>query len=90
MSLTACHITRVVPDGEQLLVKNKIVREDVHGVDLTADSKNLKQKPAAGIILISEAGGIINDFDLNKIEDINVIASNSNIRAKFLEKIDNF
>ena len=45
---------------------------------------------AAGIILISEAGGIINDFDLNKIEDINVIASNSNIRAKFLEKIDNF
>jgi hypothetical protein len=29
----------------RLLVKNKIVREDVHGVDLTADSKNLKQKP---------------------------------------------
>lgn len=45
LSLTACHITRVVPDGERLLVKNKIVREDVHGVDLTADSKNLKQKP---------------------------------------------
>jgi len=45
---------------------------------------------AAGIILIRESGGIINDFDLNKIEDINVIASNSNIRAKFLEKIDNF
>jgi myo-inositol-1(or 4)-monophosphatase len=45
---------------------------------------------AAGIILVRESGGIINDFDLNKIEDINVIASNSNIRAKFLEKIDNF
>ena len=45
MSLTACHITRVVPDGEQLLVKNKIDRGDVHGVDLSEEAKNLKQKP---------------------------------------------
>ena len=45
---------------------------------------------AAGIILIKESGGIINDLDLGKIENINVIASSSNIRAKFLEKIDNF
>ena len=45
MSLTACHITRVVPDGEQLLVKNKIDRGDVHGVDLSDEGKNLKQKP---------------------------------------------
>ena len=45
---------------------------------------------AAGIILIKESGGIINDLDLSKIEDINVIASSPNIRAKFLEKIDNF
>jgi len=45
LSLTACHITRVVPDGEQLLVKNKIDRGDVHGVDLSEEAKNLKQKP---------------------------------------------
>ena len=45
MSLTACHITRVVPDGEQLLVKNRIDRGDVHGVDLSDEGKNLKQKP---------------------------------------------
>ncbi len=45
MSLTACHITRVVPNGEQLLVKNKIDRGDVHGVDLSEEGKNLKQKP---------------------------------------------
>jgi outer membrane protein assembly factor BamA len=45
LSLTACHITRVVPDGEQLLVKNKIDRGDVHGVDLSDEGKNLKQKP---------------------------------------------
>jgi outer membrane protein assembly factor BamA len=45
LSLTACHITRVVPDGEQLLVKNRIDRGDVHGVDLSDEGKNLKQKP---------------------------------------------
>jgi len=45
LSLTACHITRVVPNGEQLLVKNKIDRGDVHGVDLSEEGKNLKQKP---------------------------------------------
>jgi outer membrane protein assembly factor BamA len=45
LSLTACHITRLVPDDEQLLVKNKIDRGDVHGVDLSDEGKNLKQKP---------------------------------------------
>ena len=34
---------------------------------------------AAGIILIKEAGGIINDINLNNNENIKVIASNSNI-----------
>ena len=45
---------------------------------------------AAGIILIKEAGGIINDINLNKIENVKVIASNSNINAKFKEKLVNF
>tara|TARA_X000000368_G_C22991064_1_gene694385 strand:- start:80 stop:820 length:741 start_codon:yes stop_codon:yes gene_type:complete len=45
---------------------------------------------AAGIILIKEAGGIINDINLNDPENINVIASNPNISAKFQEKLDNF
>ena len=45
---------------------------------------------AAGIILIKEAGGIINDINLNKNENIKVIASNSNINAKFKEKLVNF
>ena len=42
---------------------------------------------AAGIILIKEAGGIINDIDLNNFKDIQVIASSSNISAKFQEKL---
>ena len=45
---------------------------------------------AAGIILIKEAGGIINDINLNKSENIKVIASNSNINTKFKEKLVNF
>ncbi len=45
---------------------------------------------AAGIILIKEAGGIINDINLNDLENINVIASNPNINAKFQEKLHNF
>ena len=45
---------------------------------------------AAGIILIKEAGGIINDINLNNNENIKVIASNSNINAKFKEKLVNF
>ena len=45
---------------------------------------------AAGIILIKEAGGIINEIDLNKKENINIIASSSNINAKLREKLDNF
>ncbi len=45
---------------------------------------------AAGIILIKEAGGIINDINLNNNENIKVIASNSNINTKFKEKLVNF
>ena len=43
-----------------------------------------------GIILIKEAGGIINDIDLNNIENIKVITSSPNISEKFNEKISNF
>ena len=45
---------------------------------------------AAGIILIKEAGGIINKIDLNKIENVKVITSGTNINAKFKQKLDNF
>ena len=45
---------------------------------------------AAGIILIKEAGGIINDIDLNQTQNLKVIASSTDISAKFNEKLDNF
>ncbi len=53
--------------------------------------KNLKiWDIAAGIILIKEAGGMINEINLDKIEDLNVIASSVNISAKFKEKLSKF
>jgi len=45
---------------------------------------------AAGIIIIKEAGGIINDIDLGNIGNIKVLASSTEINTKFIEKIDNF
>ncbi len=45
---------------------------------------------AAGLILIKEAGGIINDIDLKKTQNIKVTASSSNISTKFKEKLLNF
>ena len=45
---------------------------------------------AAGIIILKEAGGIINQFDISNTKDINIIATNSNINALFKEKLDNF
>ena len=45
---------------------------------------------ASGIVLVKEAGGIINDINLNNLEKINVIASNPNISTKFQEKLRNF
>ena len=45
---------------------------------------------AAGIILVKEAGGIINDISLSKIQDLRVIASSPNINSKLIEKIGNF
>ena len=45
---------------------------------------------AAGIVLIKEAGGIINDIDLNNIKKIKVLASSTEINTKFIEKLGNF
>ena len=45
---------------------------------------------AAGVILIKEAGGIVNDIDLNITQNIKVIASSVNIEAKLKEKLLNF
>ncbi len=45
---------------------------------------------AAGIILIKEAGGIINEIDLSHNNNIKIIASSSDINSKLLEKLKNF
>ena len=45
---------------------------------------------AAGIIILKEAGGLINEIDISNSKDINIIASNSEINAKFKEKLINF
>jgi myo-inositol-1(or 4)-monophosphatase len=45
---------------------------------------------AAGIVLINEAGGIINELNLENLNRIKIIASNPNINAKFKEKLKNF
>ena len=45
---------------------------------------------AAGIVLIKEAGGIVNNIDLSKKENITVKASSAEINEKMLEKLNNF
>ena len=45
---------------------------------------------AAGIVLVKEAGGMINDIDLNNIKNIKVLAASAEINAKFIEKLGNF
>jgi len=45
---------------------------------------------AAGIILVKEAGGNINDINLTDTKNIKIIASSANISAKLLEILDNF
>ena len=45
---------------------------------------------AAGIILVSEAGGILNEIDISSSKNIKIIASSANINAKLLEKLNNF
>ena len=45
---------------------------------------------AAGIILIKEAGGIINKIDVSKYKNIKIVASSPNINEKLLKMLDNF
>ena len=45
---------------------------------------------AAGIVLVKEAGGIVNKIDLSINENIKIIASSADINQKLLEKLDNF
>ncbi len=45
---------------------------------------------AAGIILVKEAGGILNQIDLFVNRNIKIIASSTDINAKLLEKLNNF
>ena len=45
---------------------------------------------AAGIIIVKEAGGVINEIGLSDIKNLDLITSNPNIYQKMIEKIDNF
>ena len=45
---------------------------------------------AAGIILIKEAGGVLNKIDLSVNKNIKIIASSTDINSKLLEKLSNF
>ncbi len=45
---------------------------------------------AAGILLVKEAGGLVNEIDLTKNTNLKIIASSADINAKLLEKIANF
>ena len=45
---------------------------------------------AAGIIIVKEAGGIINEIDLSSLKNLKVLASSAEINTKYIEKIGNF
>ena len=45
---------------------------------------------AAGIILVKEAGGVLNEIDLSVNKNIKIIASSADINTKLLEKLSNF
>ena len=45
---------------------------------------------AAGIVLVKEAGGVLNDISLSVNKKIKIIASSPNIHGKLLEKLNNF
>tara|TARA_B100001142_G_C13916347_1_gene493681 strand:+ start:152 stop:355 length:204 start_codon:yes stop_codon:yes gene_type:complete len=45
---------------------------------------------AAGIIIVKEAGGIINSLDLSINDNITISASSEAINGKMLEKLNNF
>ena len=45
---------------------------------------------AAGIILVKEAGGVLNEINLSINKNVKIIASSEDINTKLLEKLDNF
>ena len=45
---------------------------------------------AAGIILVKEAGGMLNQRDLSINKNIKIISSSADINSKFIEKLSNF
>ena len=45
---------------------------------------------AAGIVLVKEAGGILNEIDLSINKNIKIIASSTDINSKLLKKLINF
>ena len=45
---------------------------------------------AAGIIIVKEAGGIVNEIDLSSLKNLKVLASSAEINTKYIEKIGNF
>ena len=45
---------------------------------------------ASGIILVKEAGGMVNEFDLSKKKNIEILASSSNINQKMLKTLHKF
>ena len=45
---------------------------------------------AAGIIMVEEAGGILNEINLSNINDLKIIASNNSINNELVQKLKNF
>ena len=45
---------------------------------------------AAGIIIVKEAGGQVNDLNLKQNNNINIIASSSSINEKLVKNLINF
>ena len=45
---------------------------------------------AAGAIIVQEAGGNVNNLDIKKNNNINIIASSSSINEKLLQNLINF
>jgi len=45
---------------------------------------------AAGIILVKEAGGIVNEIDISQNKNIKITAASSTINEKMLKKLSNF
>ena len=45
---------------------------------------------AAGIIIVKESGGIVNNINLSRVNKIDIVASSDNIHKKLLKNLDKF